>query len=121
VAIDLCQAGLLPHSLDSWVFVGPGAIDGIAMILGRRPTATEAETWIATARDHQNEMMAQAQVRLRGPRLTLENVEQALCEYQKYVGLRAGGRPQRRFDAPRPDDGLWDELPQPFAQPLGES
>lgn len=111
VVIDLCQAGLLPHSLDSWVYVGPGARRGLRQICGRTLTQKQGLLAIAMLRDRQNEQMIDAGVRLRGPRLTLENVEQALCEYQKYCRLRSGGRGKRLYRAVNDTEMyLWDGL-----------
>jgi hypothetical protein len=44
----------------------------------------------------------------------IENIEQALCEHQKVVRARRGGKVKRWFREPRPDAGRWDTLPPRF-------
>jgi hypothetical protein len=62
VAIDYCESGLLAHSLDSWAFIGNGAVEGLAL-LGLPPTQAS----LRALRDHQHEGFAHAGVAFYGP------------------------------------------------------
>ena len=116
VLIDYCNGGLLPHSLDSWVYVGPGALRGASILAGASLTRVQASALITRLRDEQGAMLRQAGARLFGPRLTLENVEQTLCELQKAERLRLTGRIKRKFTPSENDDSLWDALPSKFTE-----
>src|SRR5262245_14578596 len=112
--IDYCNTGLLPHSLDEWVYVGPGALRGLRA-LWPQTMPREAPAMIRALADSQGESLQRAGVRLRGPRLTLENIENCLCEYSKYVQARAGKHTKRHYRGPQTKgEDLWQELPARF-------
>jgi hypothetical protein len=121
IASDLIHGkALLPFGEDDWVHVGPGAEDGLKLLLGLtglpRDLATAA---LHELRWEQGEWLKRAGEVLQGPPLTLRNVEHALCEYQKVTGGRRGERPKRRFDPARAnsDLSLWDTIPPQFVVP----
>ena len=89
---------------------------GASIVAGRRLVRRDAVAVITRVRDDQEAMLRTAGAVLLGPRLTLENVEQALCEFAKYEQLRLTGRIKRRFAPSRDDDGPWDSLPDRFTQ-----
>jgi hypothetical protein len=73
IYLDLCYGQrVLPFSEDEWTTFGEGAESGLRW-LGMRPTVDSIrELWAAQPRD------------LPGPRLSLCNVQYALCGAQKY-------------------------------------
>lgn len=128
VLIDACypEIGLLPTDwLDDWAFLGPGALRGLGLLLPSLTGAPEGTVvpqgpglgLLRGLRDTQKERFRAAGVGLNGPPLTLENLENCLCEFQKYERARVGGRIKRRYD-PLDDrtieNTLWDRLPEKY-------
>jgi hypothetical protein len=55
---------------------------------------------------------------LNGPRLTLEAVEQALCEWQKYLRVENAGLAKRTYRPAAVEDlSPWNDLPERFTNP----
>jgi hypothetical protein len=93
ILVDLCyDPAVLPFTENDWVNVGPGAADGLSA-LGLSPT----EASIRALAQRQREGFARVGRVLRGPDLTLRNIEHCCCELSKYMRARAGGRNKRRF------------------------
>jgi len=125
VLIDLTYTNLVPFNRNSWVFVGPGAVKGLRILLDEDDVVNvlirdDPQLLVADLRDSQCEGFRDAQVTMRGPALTLENIEQALCEYQKYVRAKETKRVKRKFDhvAVNTDYSLWEDIPEEFTNPL---
>ena len=112
--IDYCNARLVRHSLDDWAYIGPGALRGAALVYGREMCRRAALELASHLRDEQEMMRRTAGVMLAGPRLTLENIEQALCEWAKYNRLLKTGRIKRRYAVSNDDLGPWADLPGHF-------
>lgn len=120
ILIDLCypKIGLLPERfLDEWIFIGPGAMKGLQEISGGPLKRRDAETLLMTIRDNQHAMRAIAKLKLNGPRLTLENLENCACEYQKYVRALQGGHVKRGYATSNPDLTPWDALSPVYTDP----
>ncbi|RJO61032.1 MAG: hypothetical protein C4542_07420 [Dehalococcoidia bacterium] len=122
IMIDCCypEVDILPSSwLDEWAFCGPGAIRGLDLLLERRIRLPQVQPALMELRDSQYDQLAAAGATLLGPPLTLENLEQALCEYQKYVRFKEFGRAKRTYDPAKAstDLRLWDTIPQRFRNP----
>jgi len=110
ILVDLCYApAVLPFSENDWVNVGPGAALGLRE-LGLPPS--EASIRALAAR--QREGFARIGRLLRGPDLTLRNVEHSLCEAGKYFRAKAGGKNKRRFHphSGEVDFSPWSEVDQ---------
>jgi hypothetical protein len=112
---DLMLAGAVGYGENDWVNPGPGCLAGLRLVL---------PAWISAPRAALDHLRA-AQVSrlgadfpyLLGRRLSLCNLEHALCEYFKYARVRGGGaRPRRRYASPRtrPDPGLYDRRGRPY-------
>lgn len=122
--IDLNYARL-PFTEDDWVNVGPGAKLGLSFLLESRPVRG-SWTWLDALMELRHEWQGRAAragaQRLRGPVLTLRNVEHSLCEYSKYYRASRGTthHPKRRYRAEtaNPDFSLWEGLPARFYRPL---
>lgn len=122
VLIDLTYTNLVSFNRNSWAFVGPGAVKGLRILLDEGAEVLlrdDPQLLVADLRDSQHAGFRNAQVTMRGPTLTLENIEQALCEYQKYVRAKRTGRAKRKFYhvAANTDYSLWDDLPAEFTNP----
>ena len=108
VLVDLCYApAVLPFSENDWVNVGPGAAEGL-----RALRLAPIEESIRSLAARQREGLARAGRVLRGPDLTLRNIEHCCCEFSKYERARAGGRNKRRFTVREEssDFSPWDGL-----------
>jgi hypothetical protein len=82
-------------SEDDFVFVGPGAEDGVQAIWPEARTQEQQVERLRWLTDHQADFLPDD---YPGKRITLANMEQAMCEWRKYFTLQAGGRgPRRRF------------------------
>lgn len=120
VLIDLTYTGRTLFDVDGWVYVGPGAFKGLAVLGVRNASQQEAQRLIADLRDRQGDGFRLAGVRMHGPRLTLENVEQALCELQKAKRAQVRGYAKRRFNAvlASTDLSAWHDLSCKYTDPL---
>jgi hypothetical protein len=117
VLVDLTYTGRVPFNRDEWVYVGPGAIKGLKCLMPSGFTIRQqhADGYVKVLRDSQRKFLDAAGARLNGPPLTLEAIEQALCEFQKYVRFKATGRAKRKYQAVRAEDySLWDGIPKEF-------
>lgn len=117
VLIDVTYTGRVDYDRNSWVYIGPGAIKGLLDLLeGPVLLQNEAFVLVYALRDWQAEGFRAAGVQMNGPRLTLENIEQACCEFHKYVRAGSGGWTKRRYDSAKAnmDYTLWDDLPEEF-------
>ena len=103
--VDLCyEPRVLRFSEDDWVNVGPGAKMGLAFLLAKRPAVWETPLFHLWG--HQTAMQQQVGVRVRGPLLTLRNVEHVLCEYSKYRRMKLNIRPKRTYQLTRTNEDL---------------
>lgn len=122
VLIDLCypEIGVVHHSLDEWVYVGPGALRGLQTLVSTtKVQRRHGLSLVSQLRDEQHRVVQAEGIPLNGPPLTLEAVEQALCEWQKYCRAQTDGRAKRTY-APavaNPDLRLWEHLPACFTDP----
>lgn len=118
VLTDLTYTGRVPYDRDQWVYVGPGAIKGLQELVQPRVKLTQSvgAELIQELRAYQSVGFSGAGVKLNGPRLTLENIEQALCEYQKYRRAKDARRAKRKYSplASNLDLSPWDYLPPQF-------
>lgn len=99
------DAPLLPFSHNDWASAGPGARRGIAMLLNDDVPRDDLAVmrWL---RQHQRDefdrlgldfpyLTTHTRIPLE---LTLANIQNCLCEFHKYVKIRAGtGRGRRKF------------------------
>lgn len=99
--------GVLPFSQDDWASAGPGARRGIAALTGSREGIDDLAV-MRRLRDEQQAEFDRLGLCFRALRdasggpvpLTLANIQNCLCEFHKYVKIRAGtGRGRRRFEA----------------------
>ena len=118
VLIDVTYTGMVDYGRDEWVYAGPGAVKGLQVLLAdwTHYSVGLASALILALRDWQSQGFVSAGVKLNGPRLTLENIEQALCEFAKYKRALADGWSKRKYDAARAntDYSLWDDIPLEF-------
>jgi len=118
VLTDLTYTGRVPYTRDQWVYVGPGAIKGLRELVQPSVKVTQkiGAELIQELRTFQHVGFSSADVKLNGPRLTLENVEQALCEFQKYQRAKSNGHVKRRYSplAANQDLSVWQYLPPLF-------
>lgn len=97
MVIDLnYPGGILDFSEDDFVNPGPGCVQGIDLMtevpVRKRARYIEA---IRDLRETQEEPLRKyGHV---GKPFTLRNVEQALCEYRKWLNCRNGGRHKRKY------------------------
>lgn len=96
---------LLPFSHDDWASAGPGAQRGIRMLLLPQVRAQPLEVMRWLRRNQQVEferlgIVFPYLIREAGDRqdISLANIQNCLCEFHKYVKIRAGtGRGRRKF------------------------
>ncbi len=98
---------ILPFSHDDWAIAGPGAQRGIHL-LRRENTPVDQLAVMRWLRNNQRSEFERLD--LDFPYLTdkpggqieisLSNIENCLCEFNKYVSVGTKGRARRRFDPP---------------------
>lgn len=105
---DLTYApAALPFTGDAWVFLGPGAVRGLReLVEGGFASSKTSQLLVRELRDQQVEDRMRAGVSLRGPNLTLWNIEDCLCEYSKYRQAQMGRRLKRNYDPARANSDL---------------
>ena len=98
-------APLLPFSQDHWASAGPGARRGIAMLLSEdtRVDHLSVMRWLRAHQGAEFDRLGLAFPYLTTApgaklELSLANIQNCLCEFHKYVKIRAGtGRGRRKF------------------------
>lgn len=81
--------------INTWCSFGPGAKRGLNRLLTREP----ATTMPPNALDHMNALRRILNKRLPKsmPQLEMREVEHSLCEFDKYMRVKQGGRPKRWY------------------------
>jgi hypothetical protein len=95
VVCDLLESSnLLLADEDSWVALGPGAKRGLRRIFGDATGHSDLvlARQLAQIQDQAFERLDLAFTYFAGRRITLKNVEHALCEFEKYSNDMRGGR-----------------------------
>jgi hypothetical protein len=99
VVADLKYAGRLRHANDWWTFVasGPGSRRGLNRVLGRPPKAAwnEAE-WIEELH-RLRKTIAPALDEAGIPRMHAQDLQNCLCEFDKFERVRLGEGKGRKF------------------------
>ncbi len=104
ILIDACyEPCILAFGENDWVNAGPGAKLGLSTMLNMEEGRPRGEmAWaglIVSLKEYQELDRYSARVTLRGPHLTLRNVEHQLCEFSKYQRIRRGLRYKRNYKA----------------------
>lgn len=93
IACDLRYTALLEraHDIDEWANAGPGAVRGLNRIYGRTVTTT---AFAGQALDEMIKLLDMSRNRqvwnTQWPAWDLRTVEHTLCEFDKYMRVRAG-------------------------------
>lgn len=98
--IDYCMLGLIPDMRNEWCIAGPGAVRGASIIWGQSLSQRQArgaiyQLWWEDMHDH----IDYAEPWWLDHPLYMSDIQNCLCEFQKYVRVRDGGRPTRGYDA----------------------
>ncbi|WP_136396912.1 nucleotide kinase domain-containing protein [Natrinema thermotolerans] len=103
MVIDL-NYELLPFSENDFVNIGPGSSSGLMIIFNE-----VHEDWLHWMVDRQEDLFAEFDLTFPywEKRLTLRSFEHALCEYQKFVGIKEQDEVRRKFS---PRDHAQDTL-----------
>ena len=89
ITVDMLRNGLLSNPNDDWIHIGPGAQQTLKMLCG---DADSTEACI-TIRDRVN-----GALNFKRP-FDLLDVEHNLCEFRKYINIKSGLRPGKKFTA----------------------
>jgi 5-hmdU DNA kinase-like protein len=98
---------LLPFSHDDWASAGPGAQRGVRLLLlpGARAEYLDIMRWLRVHQRAEFQRLGLDFPFLQAANgseieISLANIQNCLCEYHKYVKIRAGtGRARRRYNA----------------------
>lgn len=89
VTADLLEAKAIEFDEDTWCYLGPGPIRALNMMYGERMSQDKAMTIARRLLEVQDRALKNTYVPWRPPphipRLTLKNIEHALCEYLRFV------------------------------------
>lgn len=91
---DLLLAGVLPFSEDDWTYIGPGADEGVKLLMETEgckhlpnPSYDERYSFLLGLRESKANTL----------NLVLGDVEHDLCEYAKYTKFRQGKGKMRKY------------------------
>lgn len=105
VVADCKYAGNMPHADDWWTFAasGPGSKRGLNRIIGYPPSiAWRSEILWREILSHLKEDIDPLIDAARMPRLHAQDLQNCLCEFDKYERVRLGeGRPKSKYNGVR--------------------
>jgi hypothetical protein len=107
-------APVLPFDGSMGVVLGPGALLGAQALFRpedrlERITPARGQEIIRVLQHQQRRLPAVTGRLLRGPQLTLWNIEDTLCEFSKYSRIHRGERPKRWYKGSETSDlSPWD-------------
>lgn len=97
--VDYSMLTYIPHGRNDWVMPGPGAIRGASIIWDEPLSVKKAQDAVRWLFDSMLETIRftwDHPMWLDHPPY-LSDIQNCLCEYQKYVRVRDGGRPTRFY------------------------
>lgn len=95
---------VLPLDANEWAAAGPGAKKGIEAIALRLVSAQSQQLdvmrWLHEHQEQEFQRLGYSFPQWNNQRLSLPNIQNSLCSFQKYVKLLAGGRYPIRYKPP---------------------
>lgn len=107
ILTDLIELKMLPFDHDQWANIGPGALFGLRLIFPYK-YKKDLLRELYTLRDMQVKSLGKDFPYWQRRKLTLRDIEHAVCEFGKYHRMKFGyGKQRQRYLQP---SSMWDEL-----------
>lgn len=97
IVCDLMLADVLPFTENDFVNVGPGAMQGLEIIYGKKMSAYQAVVLCEHLAVIQHTFLDEEYYKMGKP-LTLRSIEHSLCEFRKYHNIKTRGKGGKHFN-----------------------